>query len=184
MSEFDRQLWEERAWARFKRSAVGGISRKKKAELERKWCRDVLHIPKMGIVVEWCSSKGIRVQFGKKSGGMFNVIDKTITIACKAAPEKQLYMLLHECGHYLVGFDADDERFGMGYPFVDDPNVNGTFHHRLACLEEEIEAWNRGWRLSKRLRLKLDRSAFDVVRLDCLRSYVKWANGRRLMITE
>lgn len=184
MIEFDRQLWWDRAWARFKRQVPKGTTRKKKAQAERQWYRDALHIDKMGSVVDWCSSKGIKVQFGKKPGGMYNALDKTITIACRAAPEKQLYMLLHECGHHLIGFDEHDERFGMGYPYVEDSNINSTFQHRLACLEEEMEAWNRGWRLSKRLHLKLERPAFDKVRLYCLRSYIKWANGRSLMITE
>lgn len=143
-----------------------------------------MHIDKMSTVIDWCSSKNITVQFGKKPGGVYNAVDRTITIAGRAAPEKQLYMLLHECGHHLIGFDEMDERFGMGYPFVEDPVVNTTFHHRVACLEEEMEAWNRGWRLSKRLHLQLEREAFDKVRLDCLRSYIKWVNGRKLMITD
>ena len=184
MVEFDRQLWWDRAWARFKRQDRKGTSRKKKAHAERQWYRDALHIDKMLAVVDWCSSKGIKVQFGKKPGGMYNAIDKSITIACRAAPEKQLYMLLHECGHHLIGFDEHDERFGMGYPYVEDENINATFQHRLACLEEEMEAWQRGWRLSKRLHLSLERKHFDKVRLDCLRSYIKWANGRSIMIAD
>ena len=184
MIGFDRQLWWDRAWARFKRCVRKGTSRKKKAAAEHQWYRDALHIDKMGAVIDWCSSKGIAVQFGKKPGGMYNAIDKTITIACRAAPEKQLYMLLHECGHHLIGFDEADERFGMGYPYVEDPQINTTFHHRVACLEEEMEAWQRGWRLSKRLHLNLEREQFDKVRLDCLRSYIKWVNGRSLMGTD
>lgn len=184
MIEFDRQLWWDRAWARFKRSVRKGTSRKKKAAAEHQWYRDALHIDKMSTVIDWCSSKNITVQFGKKPGGVYNAVDRTITIAGRAAPEKQLYMLLHECGHHLIGFDEMDERFGMGYPFVEDPVVNTTFHHRVACLEEEMEAWNRGWRLSKRLHLQLEREAFDKIRLDCLRSYIKWVNGRKLMITD
>lgn len=184
MIEFDKQLWWDRAWARFKRSSRKRKSKAQKAAVEQQWFRDAMCIDKIASVVDWCVSKNIKVEFGKLPGGSYNAVDKTIKIACRAAPEKQLYMLLHECGHHLVGFDEDDERFGMGYPYVEDPAVNNTFHHRIACLEEEMEAWNRGWRLSKRLHLQLERSAFDKVRLECLRSYIKWANGRSLMITE
>jgi len=118
------------------------------------------------------------VQFGKKPGGIYNAVEKSITIAGRTAPEKQLYMLLHECGHHLIGFDKCDERFGMGYPYVNDPQINATFQHRIACLEEEIEAWHRGWRLAKRLQLDLKRDQFDKVKLECLRTYIKWANSR------
>jgi hypothetical protein len=183
MIEFDRQLWWDRAWSKFKRANRKGIPKKKRDIAEHQWFRDAMHIDKMATVVNWCSSKNIKVFFGKKPGGLYNAVDKTITITCRALPEKQLYMLLHECGHHLVGFDADDERFGMGYPRVEDTNVNATFQHRFACFEEEIEAWNRGWRLSKRLHLQLERSAFDKIRLECLRSYTKWLNGRSLMLT-
>jgi hypothetical protein len=184
MIEFDKQLWWDRAWARFKRATRKGCSRKKRDEAERQWFREAMCIDKLAAVIDWCSSKNIKVRFGKSVGASYNAIEKTITMAGRTSPEKQLYMLLHECGHHLVGFDEDDERFGMGYPYVEDSKVNTTFHHRVACLEEEMEAWHRGWRLSKRLHLNLDRPAFDKVRLDCLRSYIKWANGRSLMITE
>jgi hypothetical protein len=184
MIEFDKQLWWDRALIRFKRSNRKRKTKVQKASAEQQWVRDAMCINKIAYVVDWCLSKNVKVEFGKLIGGSYNAVDKTIKIACRAAPEKQLYMLLHECGHHLIGFDEDDERFGMGYPYVQDPNVNATFHHRIACLEEEMEAWNRGWRLGKRLNLQLERPAFDKVRLDCLRSYVKWANGRALMITE
>jgi len=181
MIEFKRQLWWDRAWARFKRSTRKRKSKAQKSLAEQQWFLDAMCIDKLAAVVDWCSSKGISVKFGKKPGGIYNAIEKSITIAGRTAPEKQLYMLLHECGHHLVGFDEHDERFGMGYPYVADSDVNTSFHHRVACLEEEMEAWHRGWRLSKRLHLNLERERFDKVRLDCLRSYIKWANGRTLM---
>jgi len=140
-------------------------------------------IDKLATVVDWCNFKGLRVVFGKVCGGTYITGEKVIKLAGRASPEKQLYMLLHECGHHLIGFDGEDERFGMGYPYAEDPNVNATFHHRIACLEEEIEAWHRGWKLAKRLHLQLERQTFDKVRLECLRSYIKWANGRQLMIS-
>lgn len=177
MHEFNKQLWRDRALARFKRSC----RKSSKLKADESWARDVRHIDAISEVVAWCASKGIKVQFGKKAGGLYDSLSKTITMTSHAGPEKQLYMLLHECGHHLIGFKADDERFGMGYPKVEDPHFNTTFHHRVACLEEEIEAWHRGWKLARRLQLKLDRLAFDKVRLECLKSYIKWANRRTLM---
>jgi len=182
MIEFDPDLWKARAWDRFKRAA--SKSKQKRDVAEAQWARDVIFIEKIGKVVDWCYAKGIKVKFGKKQGGVYDAISKTICIACRAAPEKQLYYLLHECGHHLIGFTEEDERFGMGYPFVNDPEVNTTFHHRLACLEEEIEAWNRGWKLSARLRLRILRADYDRVRVECIRSYVNWASGRKRMNSE
>lgn len=183
MVEFEVDLWRKRAWTRLEKSIKKEPGAAKREKVERLWYKDVLFINKIKTVVNWCSSKNIKVLFGKKPGGTYDTNLRTIFINSRSLPEKQLYYLLHECGHHLIGFTEHDERFGMGYPYVDDSDVNSTFQHRLACLEEEIEAWQRGWRLSKRLRLKLKRKDFDVVRLMCLRSYVQWANTRRLMKT-
>jgi len=180
MLEFDAELWKQRTWNRLKRVSKRD-SKEKRDIAERQWYRDVVHIDKMKIVVDWCASKALEVRFGKRPGAMYDISSKTILVVGRAAPEKQLYYLLHECGHHLIGNKEHHERFGLGYPFADDPVVNTTFHHRVACLEEEMEAWTRGWRLSKRLRLKLDRDDFDKVRIECLRSYIKWANGRALL---
>jgi hypothetical protein len=180
MLEFDAELWKQRAWSRLKRVSKRD-SKEKRDVAERQWYRDVIHIDKMKTVVDWCASKNLEVKFGKKPGAQYDASSRTIILAGRTAPEKQLYYLLHECGHHLIGNEELHERFGLGYPFVEDPIVNTTFHHRVACLEEEIEAWHRGWRLSKRLRLKLDRDEFDKVRIACLRTYIRWANGRTLL---
>ena len=84
-----------------------------------------------------------------------------------------MIVLLHECGHHLIGVNDDHDRFGMGYP-QSDPEITKTFHHRVSCLEEEMEAWHRGWKLAKRLNLTVDRDVFDAMRLKCIRSYIKW----------
>lgn len=168
----------ERAAKRFRRSTRSSRGAEEKQAAEFQWFKDVSFTKRLETIVGWCASKGIEVSFGKKPGGTYHTSEKRITIVGRASPEKQVYMLLHECGHHLVGYTEEDERFGMGYPHLEDSAVNTTFHHKLACLEEEIEAWNRGWRLAKRLGLGLDRGDFDRVRLACLKSYVRWANGR------
>lgn len=183
MIEFNLDLWKERAWARLKRAARKSKSKAKRDVAETQWYRDVVFSGKIHVIVNWCNSKGIKVLFGKKVGGTYDTLSKTICITGRAHPEKQLYYLLHECGHHLIGFTEHDERFGLGYPQTENPEVNTTFPHRLACLEEEIEAWHRGWKLSKRLKLKLNRKEFDAIRIECIRSYVKWATGNRSMKT-
>ncbi|HAN16499.1 MAG TPA: hypothetical protein DCP73_13260 [Chloroflexi bacterium] len=87
-----------------------------------------------------------------------------------------MYML-HECGHHLIGMKEHHQRFGMGYPQTD-PAVTRTFLHRVSCLEEELEAWHRGWKLSQRIGMSLNRDNFDRVRLECIRSYIKWTLQR------
>lgn len=178
MQEFDKRLWLERAGARLRRSSRKGVPVEQKRTAEVKWGEDIVSIQRLEILVAWCTSRGLSVKFAKKKGATYHTGEKTITVAGRMSPERQVFFLLHECGHHLIGYTEYDERFGRGYPMHDDPNINSTFHHKMACLEEEIEAWNRGWRLAKRLRLGLNRESFDEVRVECLRTYVSWANGR------
>jgi hypothetical protein len=125
-------------------------------------------------VIDWCAERCIDVDFVKKPLGTYYYGAKQIYISSRLKPYNQLVILLHECGHHLIGDAEHHERFGLGYPQTD-PVVTKTFRHRVACLEEELEAWHRAWKLSQRLELGLNRDDFDEVRLDCIKTYVHWA---------
>lgn len=173
MISFDKSLWWNRAWERHRRAvAKDNVD---VAVATEKWTKDALSIQYLEKLVEWCSKKGIAVVFAKKEAAVYDQNTKTVTVSGRLSPEKQIYVLLHECGHFLVG---DNPRFGKGYPQAFDPKLNASFEHRLACLEEEIEAWNRGWKLAKRLGLRLDHAAFEKTRAICLKSYVNWVSKK------
>jgi hypothetical protein len=139
----------------------------------------MLYIEKLATVVDWCASKGMAVMLAKKQNGTYEPDSKVVTLSCRAAPEKMLHYLLHECGHHLIGMEEHHERFGKGYPRGGLEASTKNFEHKLACLEEEMEAWHRGWKLAKRLQLEADREEFDRTRVECLRSYVNWASERK-----
>ena len=170
MQKFDSGLWRNRAWARFRRALAAG---KPKAELEPAWALDVLAICDLGTLVEWCEQRKIDVVFVKKVGATYYQDTKQVKISSRLSPQRQLLFLLHECGHHLIGLKEHNSRYAMGYPQTD-AETKKTFHHRLTCLEEEMEAWHRGWNLAERLNLRISREDFDAVRLECLRTYVKW----------
>ena len=175
MSKFDSELWRGRAWARFQRAVQAGGDTK---QLEKLWFVETLTVGDLEAVVNWCGSRGLEVDFLKRAGGIYDHSDKKITIVCGAKPQRQLVYLLHECGHHLIGMKEQHERFGMGYPQTD-PELKKTFLHRVSCLEEELEAWHRGWKLGQRLGLQsLTREAFDAIRLECLKTYIKWTLRR------
>ena len=171
MPGFDRNLWWNRAWDRHSRAiSKDGADR---FLATQKWARDALSINDLERVVAWCESKGVSVAFSTKEAAAFDSNTNTITVSGRLSPERQLHVLLHECGHVLVG---DNPRFSAGYPTLPEKGEKLSFSNRLACLEEEIEAWNRGWKLGKRLRLRLDPVAFERTRTECLKTYVKWAS--------
>lgn len=172
---FDKDKLRNQAWNRFQRQVRRETIRAPKRGAETQWFRDMLYIEKVATVVSWCSSKGIVVNMAKKANGAYEPGSKVVTLSSRASPEKMFHYILHECGHHLIGMEEHHERFGKGYPRGGEPRAANNFEHRLACLEEEMEAWQRGWRLAKRLRIEADREEFDRTRSDCLRSYIAWA---------
>jgi hypothetical protein len=178
VTRFDKELWRKRSWDRFQRLVRKQTKKEPTRGAEAQWYRDMLYIEKLDSVVDWCASHGLEVSFAKKANGVYEPESKVITLSCRALPEKQLHYLLHECGHHLIGMKEHHERFGKGYPQGMNPEVMNTFIHRVACLEEEFEAWHRGWKLANRLGLDVDREEFDKTRMDCLKSYIKWAGSR------
>ncbi len=171
MREFDPNLWKEKAWARYVRAQQSGTATKKD---ETEWALDVLAIGDLSALVDWCRDHKLKVVFEKKSNGTYSQADKQITVSTHLMPRKQVIVLLHECGHHLISSQELNERFSLGYCQID-PEIKKTFEHRLACLEEEIEAWHRGWKLACRLSLTIDRDSFDLYRVKCLKSYINWS---------
>lgn len=171
MAEFDNGIWCSRAQTRYVRAMSSGIS--KSVALKQR-DRDLFYIGALANLVDWCNQRTIQVIFCRRAGGIYFPENKQIKISGRLAPEKQVFFLLHECGHHLIGDKEKHERFGMGYSQTDEA-VQRTFRHRCDIIDEEYEAWHRGYKLSKRLNLRVDKEKFDVTRADMLRTYFKWA---------
>lgn len=175
---FSKDRWRGLAWLRFQRRVRKTTRKVPTRGSEAQWVRDVIYIDMMQVVVDWAASRGMKVGFTKKPNGTYDPNEKTIIINSSALPEKQLHYMLHECGHHLIGMKEHHERFGLGYPMANNPEINGKFLHRMACLEEEFEAWNRGWKLARRLKLVIDKAEFDKTKADCIKTYIKWASKK------
>ena len=171
-TSFSAELWRARAWKRFERAIRRGED---KERATRTWTVDVAYIAPMGHLIAWCYERGIDVKFVTRGGGVYYPEDKVIKISGRIRPMSQLHFLLHECGHHLIGDRDKRERFGMGYNQVDHPNIKRTFHHRVDIVDEEFEAWQRGWKLAQRLGLRISKVDYDRTRVEMLRTYMKWA---------
>lgn len=171
MAVFDAELWHTRAWSRYQHALSAGVDESKAVI---RWDRDVVHVNALATLINWCNKRGIEVEFCKRDGGIFYPEDKQIKISGRLCPEKQVFFLLHECGHHFIGNKKKHERFGMGYS-QNDPNVKRTFHHKCDIIDEELEAWHRGFKLAKRLHLRIVKKRFDHVSAEMLKSYFAWA---------
>ena len=125
-------------------------------------------------LVDWCSTKRLDVVFARRANGLYERDKRRITVNGRLAPESQLFVLMHECGHHLIGRPSPEERFGTGYQAAD-PNVKRTTLHRVDVVDEELEAWARGLKLAKRLGVEVDLDRYNRTRSEYVKTYLKWA---------
>jgi hypothetical protein len=162
MAQFDIVKWKQRVTQKHS-SEPTDLSQKLK------------QVESLGDLISWCEARGLTVRFVRKSGGTYLGEKKLVTLASRADVETQLYLLLHECGHFLIGGRDKTERFGMGYSMEDEPGIKRKFVHKIDVVDEEFEAWHRGLKLGTRLGLCVDKERYDVIRCKYLRTYLKWA---------
>lgn len=101
---------------------------------------------------------------------------KVIEIYSLNGVENRLYALLHECGHALIR--KNWTKFKSQYPAHADHDGDGRKESnslKISTLEEEIEAWKRGWSLSERLNLSLNKESYNKNKNKHLMTYIKWA---------
>lgn len=170
--QFNKSAWIDRAQVRFNVARV-----KSKSAAGAKFATDLRAITGLEKLINWAHRRGYRVEFMPK-GGVFFSREKLITVSSRESPIEQLFTLLHECGHLLIGPRRKGERFGMGYAAGAIPRHAGTALHRVDIIDEEFEAWARGWKLGQRLGVvtDFDRERFDVRRVKCLMTYMKWGS--------
>lgn len=176
MATFQRKAWEERAWARYERQRSKDPATEPKARL-RLDC-DLNAVSGLSVIVEWINHRGIKVEFtNSHAGGIYSTGEKTIYVNSTQTFEHQLFVLLHESGHLLIGFTdpSTPHRFRLGYPSSNDPALKGKFIHRCAILEEEFEAWHRGRRLAKKLGINIDDNSWSELKSQFIKSYIKWS---------
>jgi hypothetical protein len=172
MRAFQLETWEARARERFKRS-VGTDPDRSRARL----VSDLDAARGLGAVVAWGAARGVSVAFtNRRDAGVFSPDEKTIYINSTQTFERQLFVLLHECGHLLIGSEKPGahHRFKLGYPSSNDPSLSGKFIHRCAVLEEEFEAWHRGRKLAKKLGIEVDDARWAELKASFIKSYIRW----------
>ena len=139
------------------------------------YTRDIHYIAQLAKLVDWCSSKKLSVVFTRHTGGTYDSTARTFTISGRLSPEKQLHVLLHECGHYLIGSPAPESRFGRGYQQANDSTANRSLEFRVEIIDEELEAWARGLKLAKRKFISVDVSRYNQTKTEYIQTYLKWA---------
>jgi len=134
-------------------------------------------------LINWCNARALKVYSDGsiKSAAQYFEYDKQIVVSSRFSAEKQLFLMLHECGHFLAMAYAKKSVRAREYARV---RANSRIDTRVHCstsvlrkkielIEEEFEAWRRGEQLAQKLDICLNIDAFDRCKGTMLRSYFK-----------
>lgn len=131
-------------------------------------------------IARFCNRRGFDVKYIKCKNGCSTICfaDKEILIHNGSTPEHMFYCLLHEMGHMLIHENPQMYTQNLGF------SIN-NFHtqsltQRIGEVEEEFDAWRVGYKTAKKMRLKVDRIAFERLKASYLSTYFEWAIERKI----
>ena len=115
------------------------------------------------LITAWAKLRGYKV-FGKWEEDAFYDKDKEIVYSLRTKEKKnQMYSLLHECGHALA---YESEGYKNNFPNLATIRFKtGKVSRRrnvVKCetIAEEWDAWKRGFNLSRRLDININREDY------------------------
>ena len=134
--------------------------------MKRKTKKDIEVQKQINKVVKWLKRKNYDVVFHHYLEDQMSETEREVFISSRYSKETQLFGILHECGHLLL---RQHDKHKKLFPAV--INYDETYHHKnkqalstkgyiIDFIHEEILAWDEGEKLSKRLKLKLDKDKY------------------------
>jgi len=117
---------------------------------------------KMGYKILYKNIESCECQYNKK----------IIVMDSKLNPESTFYLLLHELGHAKLC--RQKKSYGEKYEQIYNSFSRKSFIYKTTILQEELDAWQEGIIISKRLELKVDKRRFEMRKTKCIMSYVRW----------
>ena len=135
----------------------------------------------MNCLQKWLASKHFKMLAlpGVQDMAIFSPA-KVVILNKHSKPQVQLVTLLHECGHvciYQCRIRRKKRRIaGCSYRewMAEKGRMKrGTCKEALAVLEEEIEAWERGAKLAKRLGISYPKAVMERERVRALMTYTR-----------
>jgi hypothetical protein len=126
---------------------------------------------------KWILKYKFLIKIIKTSIEEVNFNTKIININKDTKISSQIITLLHECGHILIYMQRKKYKYKyiVGSTWKDWHNlfINRTKKTKILILEEEIEAWNRGKKLAKRLKIKIQTKLWNYHKTRALMTYIR-----------
>jgi hypothetical protein len=131
------------------------------------------HKRSLDAAVCWAESNGYSVIIDKDSDDSIDTESKFIFIKSTNRIETQLYVMLHECGHYLVRKNGSV----FQYNHVSDSYGEKSKIYKTFVLIEEVEAWRRGYLLAIRLGIPINDERWNRMVGSAINKYADWASA-------
>ena len=124
---------------------------------------------------KWLRKKGYKLEASNYD--QYDPDEKTIYYNKRLSKKNKLYTILHECGHLLVqqNIFSYEKRHKCQVEGLQDARKRRSLRWRIGFLKEEYAAWDRGFRLAKRLKIPIDEDCYYNYASKCLASYCRWA---------
>jgi hypothetical protein len=154
-------------------------SRKNKQETKSKY-DDVDWRKQTERVIRFCNDHGFSVRFKKCKNGISTICfeEKEVLMHNGYSPEREFYALLHETGHLVLHDNHQLYSQNVGYVF--NKFTSESLTQKVGEVEEEYDAWRVGYKLAKKMRLKVDRYAYEKIKASYLSTYFEWAISRKI----
>ena len=124
-------------------------------------------------ITKWVESQGFTVRFSKCDE--VNYTDREITLHHSQNKDKMIYSFLHECGHIIV---SNKKSYKKNFKILNKAHIDGRHTKgnlfKYKQLREEILAWEKGFKLSKRLGIKINKEEYDKYASVCFKTYIKY----------
>lgn len=120
----------------------------------------------------YCNKKGFAVLYRPVKLDAIYFEDKRIVIGDHHSNEICLYCLLHEMGHHIV---MNKKTYSEEYSTIYETFSKSSKTYKITILQEELDAWKEGLKLSKRLNISIDRRKFEITKSRCIATYLTWA---------
>jgi len=126
----------------------------------------------------WLRRHGYRLIFGERRNDVC-FTEKVVNVQWSLSLESKTVTLLHECGHILVNLSrrkSKDTRVA-GASWKEWRRLWGcrSKHAELLGLQEEMVAWDRGYKLASRLGIRLRAAQKRNLRTRSIMTYVRYS---------
>ena len=124
------------------------------------------------LIRYYCMKENIEVI--KSNMWSFDHNERLITEVWRSKPTKTwLYSILHELGHMMNRFD---DSFSERNWKIHELGVNKPVDKiaSFQIMKDEIEAWDRGYKIALELNIDIDKIEYDKISSYYLFEYIKW----------